>query len=336
MARRPSPTILAGDVGGTNARLRLYDAQARRVLAQATLSSIGAESLEAILGTWLAGVRAMPEVAVIGVAGPVAGGRVRTTNLPWLIHEREVERVVGIPRVRLVNDLVAMATGCAVAGAGSIAPLREGKAIASANRAVITAGTGLGEALLVWTGTELVASASEGGHASFSPRDDVDVALLAFLRERLAKDSGGHVSWERVVSGPGIGALYDFFAARAPRPEPVRNQRALAKGDRNAAITRLGLSGASEPARAALERFAVAYGAEAGNLVLKGLAVGGLYLTGRIAREIVPAFERPFLDAMADKGRMRRLLARVPVWLVRDDEIGISGAAHLAARLLKG
>lgn len=329
--RRSRDVLLAGDIGGTNARLRLYDVLGAEILDEATLPSAKAESLEALLAPYLEKKKVQVRAAVLGVAGPVKGGTAKTTNLPWIVSEKRLARDLGIGVVRVINDLTAIALGCERMPADAFEVLHRGKLMTGANLAVIAAGTGLGEALLVWDGEGYVPCASEGGHSSFAPRTPIEIDLLAYMRHRTP---GGHVSVERIVSGPGLGAIYDYFLTLPGFEEPASVKRRLAKGDRNATIAELGLSGGSKAAEEALELFANAYGAEAGNLVLKGLAIGGLYLAGTIAKTILPSHRDAFLRGMFDKGRMKPLLEDVPVAIVLDERAGLAGAGHLAAKLL--
>lgn len=323
--------LLAGDIGGTNARLRLYDVAGRVILDEATLPSTKAKSLEELLGPYLEKKRVKVRAAVLGVAGPVRGGVVKTTNLPWLVSEKRLARDLGIEIVRVINDLTAIALGCERMPPEAFEVLHEGKPTRNANVAVIAAGTGLGEAVLVWDGMGYVPCASEGGHSSFAPRTPIEIDLLAYMRHRTP---GGHVSVERIVSGPGLGAIYDYLRTQPGFEEPASVMRRLAKGDRNVAIAELGLSGSSKAAVAALELFANAFGAEAGNLVLKALSLSGIYLAGTIAKTIVPSHRETFLQGMFDKGRMQPLLEDVPVAIVLDERAGLAGAGHLAAKLL--
>ena len=198
-----------------------------------------------------------------------------------------------------------------------------------ANIAVIAAGTGLGEAMLVWDpdGNRFVPNATEGGHADFAPADDLECELLAFLRSRF-----GHVSWERIVSGMGLGNLYDFFRMGKNVSETSENAQAVgAAADRNAAIGELGLAGKSEAAAQAVNLFARIYGAEAGNLALKSLAVGGVYVCGNIAAKMLPVLEKGTFRAAFDaKGRFEAMMERIPVAVVLDSDIGLAGAKRVA------
>jgi glucokinase len=319
--------VLAGDIGGTNARLRLYDPAGDKAVHEVVLPSAG-PSLEAIVGGYLARRKVRVSAAVLGVPGPVVDGVARPTNLPWVINARKLGRALDIPHVALVNDLAAIAIGCTRAPESSRLVLSPGKAPKGGNVAVISAGTGLGEAMLVWDGSRHVPCASEGGHADYAPSSAVEVDLLVFLRKKLGVQ---HISFERVLSGPGLGNVYDFFVDRLGEAAPIIRQ--LSTGDRNAKIASLGLARKSRAAAEAVDVFARIYGAESGNLALKALSLGGVYLSGRIACEIVPERRDIFLAAMRDKGRLGTLLSRMPVVIVKDSLIGLAGAGYLAAGL---
>jgi glucokinase len=240
-----------------------------------------------------------------------------------------LSRKLSIKRVTLLNDLVALALGtlevsrakCHVLGdAGH--PKKKG-----ANIAVLAAGTGLGEALLVWDGDRFVPTATEGGHTDYAPRDDIEVELLQFLRLRF-----GHVSWERILSGAGLGNLYDFFRNAKGVAETADNTQLVETApDRPAAIAGLGIQGTSEAAVRAMALFATIYGAEAGNLALKSLAIGGVYVCGNIAAQMLPVLHQGhFRRAFADKGRFKPLMEKIPVAVVNDSSIGLAGAARVA------
>jgi glucokinase len=327
MLQGKSEWVLAGDIGGTNARLRLYDARGLKVVHEAVVPSAGEPSLEAIVAKYLAKRKARVTAAALAVAGPVVDGVSRTTNLPWVVDENQLSRDLGIPRVWLLNDLAAAAVGCTHAGRAAKVLLARGQPPRTGNVAVISAGTGLGEALLIWDRDHYVPSASEGGHTDFAPTSALESELLDFLRKRV----GGRVSYERILSGPGFAHVYDFFRERDG--EDAKNDRRLRVADRSPIISSLGLSKKSRAAMHAVDLFARVYGAEAGNLALKGLAVGGVYLCGRMAAEILPTKKAAFLSGFRDKGRMADLLSRVPVTIVTDSLVGLTGAGYLAARL---
>lgn len=318
--------LLAGDVGGTNTRLALVEERggAFEVVVAETAPSGEADGLWPLVESFLARHPKRVDAAGFGLPGPVTGRRVKTTNIPWVVDHDALEERLGAP-VALVNDLVAAAHGALAARPEQLAILQEG-APARGARAVAAAGTGLGEAIIFRRGDELVPSASERGHASFAPQDDEEVELWRFARQRF-----GHVSYERLVSGPGLAVVYDFYRARLGHAGPLP----WAHGeDPAAAVSRAAATKADPAAEAALARFCSIYGAEAGNLALKALAVEGVYLAGGIAPKILAELRRGgFLDAFLAKGRYRGLLSRVPVWVVLDDHLGLRGAARAASRL---
>jgi glucokinase len=333
--------LLAGDIGGTHTRLALYDfppnspAQLLRrppVRADA-LSSRAFSSLEAAVQAFLGPRPPRIEAAAFGIAGPVVDGRVKTTNLPWLVDERTLSRRLRIPTVRIINDLVAIAFGAAAAPKsklvwlqGSSSPIAK-----KATLAVLAAGTGLGEAALVWDGARLVPCGTEGGHSDFAPRSKIEWELFEFLSRRVK----GRVSYERILSGPGLGNVYDFLRQAKKKKESVAAAAGMTHfADRNMAITELGLSGKSPVCREALELFLGVYGAEAGNLALNVLATGGVFVAGGIAASLLPLLRKgTFLEAFRDKGRLRPLLEKVPIAVVLDSNIGLFGAIRFAATL---
>jgi glucokinase len=320
--------LLTGDIGGTHARLRLLS-PAGRVVRHESFESRKYPSLDAVIRVFLGKPAPRVTAAAFGLPGPVVGGRFVATNLPWRLDERVLARKLRIRRVTLLNDLVGLALGALATPAskrvdlgGVGAPKKKGGTIA-----VIAAGTGLGEAMLVWDGQRFVPSATEGGHSDFAPKDDLEVELLQFLRVRF-----GRVSWERVLSGNGLGNLYDFFCQVKGLSETAENAEAIgAAADRNAVIGQLGLDRRSEPAAQAVELFASLYGAEAGNLALKTLAVGGVYVCGNIAERMRPVLQRgAFRRSFVTKGRFTPLMERIPLALVTDPDVGLAGAARVA------
>jgi glucokinase len=328
MRKGTAEWVLAGDIGGTHARLRLYDSRALTIEHEAVFPSAGEPSLEKIVAKYLERRKVNVRAAVLGVAGPVVDGISRTTNLPWVIDENKLARDLGIPRVWLLNDLAAIAVGCTRVPRSATITLARGQPARSGNVGVMSAGTGLGEALLILERDHYLPCATEGGHADFAATSPVEVELLAYLQQRVSSD---HVSYERILSGPGLGHVYDFFRER--EGEEAKNTRRLRAADRPPVISALGLSKKSHAAAHAVDLFARVYGAEAGNLALKGLTVGGIYLCGGMAAEILPPRKATFLSGFRDKGRMAELLARIPVTIVTDSLVGLTGAGYLAARL---
>lgn len=319
--------LLVGDIGGTHTRLAhasLTDGHIR-IDAMAIYRSDEAACFEDALRRYLAEHPGEFEGAGFGFPGPVVDFHVATTNLPWEVDGAGLESLLGMPVV-LCNDLEAAAHGVLVAPGDALATLQQGVAGAG-NRAVIAAGTGLGQAILFHAAGDWWPSASEGGHADFAPNDEDDVALWRFLRERF-----GHVSYERVVSGPGLADLYGFYAEREGEPT-----RPWAEGEDGAAwVARTAEGAGSRAAVLALGRFCRIYGAEAGNLALKALAVGGVYLAGGIAPRLLEGLRGGgFIEAFHDKGRFRPLMERIPVHVVCDEHLALRGAARAAARRVR-
>jgi len=323
-----APVFLAGDVGGTKTHLALYRPgdSPRSPVIERKLPSADHASLETLVREFLTSTREQPTRVALGIAGPVVGNRAATTNLPWAVDGAALGGELGGAEVVLLNDLTATARGLGVLVPGELEVLQPGVP-ARGNRGLVAAGTGLGEALLVPDGDDWTPSPSEGGHADFGPRDALEDELCAWLRERY-----GHVSWERVLSGPGLADLYRFLSATGRGAEPPAFARAFAAAsDPAAAIADEALSGGCERARLALERFASLYGAEAGNVALKFLAVGGVFVGGGIAPRILPFLRAGgFRDAFRDKGRLAPVLERIPVSVILDDRAALWGAAVVA------
>lgn len=327
--------MLAGDVGGTKVNLAVAAWRNGRpdFLVEETYASRHFPSLDAIVQEFLAGAAASAyrdqiETACFGIAGPVTGDRVKTTNLPWEISAAELSRATGIPQVHLLNDLEATAEGIAVLPSSALVPLQSGAEELGGTRALIAAGTGLGEAILAYTPEEYRSVPSEGGHTDFGPRNDTEIRLLLYLLERYE-----HVSYERVLSGPGLINIYDFLLADGAAETPGVRTRLEAAADRAAVVSTLGLMNACRVCRRALELFVGIYGAEAGNLALKAKATGGLYVGGGIAPKIRELLtEELFLEPFRSKGRMRPLLERIPVRLIMEPKTALLGAAAAAFR----
>lgn len=324
--------ILAGDVGGTKTVVALYEARAGGLapVREARFASADFGALEDILARFL---RESPgariDAACFGIAGPVIDGRAQTTNLPWKLDERDLERAVGARRVKLLNDLEAAAYGMLELRQDERAVLNPGRAASRpGNAAVVAAGTGLGEAMLVWDGERHRAVASEGGHADWAPRTDEEIELLLFLRAEF-----GRVSTERVLAGPGLHNIYRFLRRKSAEAEPDWLRERIAGGDPSAVVSQTGLEGRDPVCARTLEMFAAIYGAEAGNVALQCVATQ-VFIGGGIAPKILPALQsRAFLDAFADKGRFRDLLAGIPVAVSLNPRTPLVGAATYATRL---
>jgi glucokinase len=327
--------ILAGDVGGTKVHLALYCfADGRlKVVRERKFPAHEFASLDAAVKTFLAdGSREEIVAACFGCPGPVRDGRLKLTNLAWTLDARELAGLLAIEHVFLINDLEANGYGIPELAAESVVALHEG-ADASAvgtpvgHRGLIAAGTGLGEALLIWDGTQHRPIASEGGHCDFAARTEREIALLEYLRRKL----GGRVSWERVVSGLGIQNIYGFLRDVEKIDEPEWLRERMAAEDPNAVIGWCAEDGTSEICRETMQTFAAAYGAEAGNIALKVLATGGIYLGGGIAPKTLKTLAGGgFMQAFLDKGRLSPLLESIPVRVILDESCALLGAAAYA------
>ena len=324
--------ILAGDIGGTKTVLALFepDGETLRPVRDATFPSREHSTFEEILTTFLDGSTGeKPEAACFGVAGAVMDGRVQTTNLPWTLEEEALAKSIGTREATLLNDLEAAAYGTLYLSLEEKHVLNPGTSRRKrGNIAVIAAGTGLGEAILFYDGQKYQPIASEGGHADFAPRSDVELDLYRYLRHKF----GGHVSYERVLSGPGFFNVYSFFRDSGHAPEPDWLAERLRTGDASAVVSQVGLAGQDENCVATLDLFATIYGAEAGNLALKALAVGGVFIAGGIAPKILPALTRndAFLKGFFAKGRFAGLMKNLHVSIALNPRAPLIGAAHYA------
>jgi len=319
--------ILAGDIGGTKTDLAIFDSDLR-LMTRRHYESRHHASLDDIVRLFLSDRRTEVQYACFGVAGPVQGDSVKTTNLPWTVVGSALARMLGVKTVRLINDLEATAFGAGVLTNADTVVLHEGTPGIAGNAAVIAAGTGLGEAGLFWNGRGHQPYSSEGGHATFAPANDLEVELLRHLALQF-----GHVSFERVLSGPGLVNLYAFLRDSGRHLEPPWLADAMRAGDPPAVISGSALDGTSELCTASLDLFASVYGSEAGNLALKMAATGGIYVAGGIAPKIVEWLNRgTFMRAFLNKGRMRPFLETIPVTVVMNPLVNLLGAARAARR----
>jgi glucokinase len=321
--------VLAGDVGGTTTRLAVIDARGATYtpLAVRAFSSPQQDSLEEVARGVLAELETSCDAACFGVPGPVFDGRCRTTNLPWLVDGGELAKRLLIPRVALLNDLEATAWGIAVLAPTDLAVLDAGDPEPAGNAALIAAGTGLGEAGLVRHGAVLRPFSCEGGHSDFAPHDELGFALLRHLQRQF-----DHVSWERILSGPGLVRIYEFLCEyrRARKPEWLAES--MRDRDPAAVISTAALAGRCPVCSEALDLFVGYYGAAAGNLALTMMATGGLYVGGGIAPKILERLRGPrFIDAFRRKGRMQPLIERMPVKVILNPDTALLGAARYAA-----
>jgi glucokinase len=319
--------ILAGDVGGTKVHLSLYDFT-HGTLVHARDAKYPAKDypgLEEIVREFVG--KDPITAACFGVPGPVRHGRLRLTNLPWTLDSFELEHALEIPHVFLINDLEANGYGIAELEPHQIHTLSEGDPSQIGNRALIAAGTGLGEGILTWNGHYHVPMPSEGGHSDYAPRNEDEIDLLRFLKQKYH----GRISFERVVSGMGITNIYEFLRDVRGLEESAELAERLKHEDPNAVITELALAKTDELCEKTLDMFVSAYGAEAGNLALKVLSVGGLYIGGGIGPRIVEKLkDGTFMKAFTDKGRLSQLLVNMPVRVILESRAALLGAAAYA------
>lgn len=328
--------ILAGDVGGTKVHLALYNFVHGQLepMRDQKFPAHQFASLDEVVSAFLAGDADIPAIraedimaACFGCPGPVREGRLKLTNLPWTLDVRDLTRSLSIRNVFLINDLEANGYGIPELVPEKIFTLHQGDASAVGHRGLVSAGTGLGEALLIWDGRQHRPVPSEGGHCDFAPRTDREVALLQYLRRTL----NGRVSFERVVSGIGIKNVYAYLrdVERIDEPQWLRDR--MAAEDPNAVIAKCAEDGSSSICFETMKTFASAYGAEAGNVALKVLSMGGIYLGGGIPPRILQTLQNgAFIHAFMDKGRLSPLLQAMPVRVILDDTCALLGAAAYA------
>ncbi|HLF89789.1 MAG TPA: glucokinase [Anaerolineales bacterium] len=320
--------LLSGDIGGTKTILALYTHEdgPRNPYAQFTYASTKYDSLEAMVLEFKNQTRVEIERATFAVAGPVLGGKAQITNLPWVMEESQLLEILGLNSVKLINDLVAVGYGVPELQPEELYTLQQGHPIPGGAIGVVAPGTGLGETYLVWDGKHYRAHPSEGGHTDFGPTTPLQFGLLRYLQEKF-----GHVSYERICSGIGLPNIYAYLKemgyaneqewvvaqlARATDPTPIIIQAALDKEN------------SSDLCRGALDTFINVLGAEAGNLALKIMTTGGLYLGGGLPPRLLPLLtDGTFLKSFRQKGRFADLLSQIPVHVILNPKTGLLGAA---------
>lgn len=320
--------LLAGDIGGTKTILALYTQEdgPRNPIAQFTYPSTHYDSLERIVQEFIEQSRAKIERATFAVAGPVVAGKAQITNLPWRMEETQLRKTLGLESVKLINDLVAVGYGVPELQLEELYTLQEGKPLAGGAIGVVAPGTGLGETFLTWDGARYRAHPSEGGHTDFGPTSPLQFGLLRYLQEKF-----GHVSYERICSGIGIPNIYGYLKEVGYAEELESVTASLEKStDPTPIIIQAAMSqdNPSDLSRTTLETFIDVLGAEAGNMALKIMATGGLYLGGGIPPRILPMLANgAFIRSFRDKGRFGDLLAQMPVHVILNSKIGLLGAA---------
>ncbi len=320
--------ILAGDIGGTNTRLALFDSSREMsCVREKKFPSKEFAGLGEIVRQFLSGDSV--SYACFGIAGPVRNERCQATNLPWVVDAKQLSGELHLPRVHLLNDLEANAYGIRALKPDELVLLQTGSGLQKGHQALIAAGTGLGEAGLFWNGQEHLPFASEGGHTDFAPRDDLEIELFHYLRQKFP-----HVSYERVVSGPGLFLLYQFLIETERGKSSSFVQEEMKLKNPGSVVSEYGRLGKDETCEKALDWFLSLYGAEAGNLALKYLALGGVYIGGGIALHLVEKMKSGlFLPSFYQKGRFKDLLSSIPIWVIMNDRAALLGAAYVARRL---
>ncbi|MCW8821797.1 MAG: glucokinase [Sulfurovum sp.] len=322
--------ILAGDIGGTKTNLALFEIQEDTLVMQVQQQFASREfsSLtEVIMAFEKQTSMAQVNAACFGIAGPIIDGRCRTTNLPWDISTVDLQKHLHIDKVRLMNDLEATAYGMLYLPENEFVDLNPTGRILDGNRAIIAAGTGLGEAMLYYDGTDYHPIGSEGGHSDFAPVTRQQDELLKWMRNRYP----GHVSYERILSGPGIYTLYEFLYESGFAAQPVSMMHIPEGKDRSAMVSECALTERDPLCLEALRMFAEIYGAEAGNLALKSMSLGGVYIGGGIAPKILEVLtNNHFMNGFASKGRFEEMLRGMQVKISLNTETALLGAAHFA------
>lgn len=319
--------ILAGDIGGTNTRLAFFEGS--KILVEQKFKSQKYPSLEAIVQEFFKNQKQKAEIGCFGVAGPVRKGRCQATNLPWVIDAETMKTSLGIPKISLLNDLEAKAYGLKMLKKEELFLLQQGEIGQEGNQALIAAGTGLGEAGLYWDGKEHRPFACEGGHADFAPRDDLEMELLTYLQKKY-----GHVSYERVVSGPGIPLLYRFLVDTKREKASPEVEEAMQGKEAPFVITEGAVNKKDPVCVRAVDWFLSIYGSEAGNLALKLFSLGGVFIGGGIAPFLAETMKRgSFLPAFKDKGRFNTLLESIPIYVIMNDDASLLGCAYFADKM---
>jgi glucokinase len=320
--------ILAGDIGGTNARLAAFETEGNRLqcVVEKIYPSKEHNGLPEIVADFVKTEGIPAQSACFGVAGPVRDGRSKISNLPWTIDSRELATQLRLRTVGLINDLEAFAYGIDALESKDFVTISEGSPDAEGNMAVVSAGSGLGEAGLYWDGFRHHPFACEGGHTEFAPKNDLEVDLLKYLMKKYGHQ---HVSYERILSGPGVRNIYEFLRDTGVEEEPGwLNEELAAARDVPRLISELALSKKAQICDRTLSIFVSVFGSEAGNCALKFMGTGGIFVAGIAGKVVAKMKEQGFMESFLDKGRMQSLLEAVPVKVVLNDDSGLIGAAR--------
>ena len=317
--------VIAGDIGGTNARFAIIEGD--KILFEKHYPSKDFNKFEDVFAIFVEDApEQVPKCACLAVAGVVEGSRVEATNIPWTIDGNELKKRFGLKTLHLINDFEAAAWGITVLHKDHLVQIGGGKPISDGPKAILGAGTGLGQAILAPCNKGYRVLPSEGGHVDFAPRNEEEMRLLRYLMKEFP-----HVSVERILSGPGLVNIYKFLLEERDSEESVFSKQSVKEKDQAALITQHALQGTDDLCRQAVRMFCSIYGAEAGNLALKCLATGGVYVAGGIALKILPILsEGGFRKAFEAKGRMEKVLKHIPTYVVISPHLGLLGAALIA------
>jgi glucokinase len=318
--------VLAGDIGGTKTNLGLFRKGKKRPVLKVleTYPSRRATSLEDIVKDFLGKHRVQVSKACFGIAGPVIGGRVKTTNLPWEVSEARMQSQLQLSHVSLINDLTATALAVPLLSRKELFPLNKARGRKGQNIAIMAPGTGLGTGFLIpWEG-KYIPIPSEGGHVDFAPNNTAEVELWQYLSEEY-----GHVSLERVVSGPGLVKIYSYLKDSGRYREPAWLAKRIKQTEPAAEISEVALADGHPLCVEALNMFVSVMGAAAGNLALTAMTTGGVYLGGGIPPKILAKLQEPlFIQAYKHKGRFTKVLEKIPVKVILNPKAGLLGAAQ--------
>lgn len=319
--------ILAGDIGGTRTRLAIFEKGVKKV--EKKFFSRNYSGLDQIVLEFLAEGKIQVAKACFGIAGPIKEGKCKATNLPWMIDADQLSQVLGIASVSLLNDLEANAYGIRELKKDQFFLIQEGNPLQKGNQALIAAGTGLGEAGIIWDGHSYHPFACEGGHTDFGPRNELEIELFLYLKKTFPH----HVSYERVISGPGLFSLYRFLIETNKEKSSPLVEAAMRTKDPSFVVSEWGLHNKDAACVRALDWFVSLYGSEAGNLALKFLSLGGLYIGGGIAPCIKDKIKNgDFISSFTNKGRFKNLLESIPIWVILDDDTALLGAAFYGGK----
>jgi len=328
--------LLAGDIGGTKTDLAIYSNEAGPFapLAETEVHSADYGSLQAMAREFLAKAKVPVDRACFAVAGPVIGGRAKITNLPWAIDESTIAKELNLEHVHLMNDLEAIAFAIPSLRTDDLHTLNAGVPVPGGAIGVIAPGTGLGESFLTWDGSRYIAHSSEGGHGSFAPTDETQIGLLAHMLKHFE-----HVSYENVCSGIGIPHIYEYLRSSGFAPEtPEAAEAITAAHDPVPTILNLGLDPARPSAlcAATVDILVSILGDEAGNLALRVLATGGVYLAGGVARHVLPVLQGPrFMQSFTRKGRFKEFMAQLPIHVIMTRAALLGAASYGLQNLAK-